>query len=141
MACSEDIDALTCQIFDLIRDIRDPERPETLEQLNVVSENMIQVRSLQSEAGEEEERLWIGISFTPTVPHCSLATMIGLCIRVKLQRNLQHRFKLDINVTEGTHFVEDDVNKQINDKERVAAAMENPDLRALVEDCIKPIEY
>ena len=125
---------------DLIRDIRDPERPETLEQLSVVSESMIQVRSLQSDAGEEET-LWISISFTPTVPHCSLATMIGLCIRVKLQRNLHQRFKLDINVTEGTHFVEDDVNKQINDKERVAAAMENPDLRALVEECIRPTEY
>lgn len=29
------------------------------------------------------------------------------------------------------------VNKQINDKERVAAAMENPDLRDLVEGCIQ----
>ena len=28
------------------------------------------------------------------------------------------------------------VNKQINDKERVAAAMENPSLRKLVEECI-----
>ena len=28
------------------------------------------------------------------------------------------------------------VNKQINDKERIAAAMENPNLRDLVNDCI-----
>lgn len=28
------------------------------------------------------------------------------------------------------------VNKQINDKERIAAAMENPSLRELVEKCI-----
>lgn len=28
------------------------------------------------------------------------------------------------------------VNKQINDKERVAAAMENPNLREMVEKCI-----
>jgi hypothetical protein len=33
------------------------------------------------------------------------------------------------------HFVS--VNKQINDKERIAAAMENPDLRDLVEGCIQ----
>lgn len=32
------------------------------------------------------------------------------------------------------------VNKQINDKERIAAAMENPNLRKLVEDCIKEEE-
>ena len=28
------------------------------------------------------------------------------------------------------------VNKQINDKERIAAAMENPNLKKIVEDCI-----
>lgn len=32
------------------------------------------------------------------------------------------------------------VNKQINDKERIAAAMENPNLRELVENCIKEEE-
>ena len=32
------------------------------------------------------------------------------------------------------------VNKQINDKERVAAAMENPNLRKIVEDCLKEPE-
>lgn len=28
------------------------------------------------------------------------------------------------------------VNKQINDKERIAAAMENPNLKEMVENCI-----
>lgn len=28
------------------------------------------------------------------------------------------------------------VNKQLNDKERVAAALENPNLRQLVDECI-----
>ena len=42
---------------------------------------------------------------------------------------------------EGTHSIEEDVNKQINDKERVAAAMENPNLRDVVEQCIKDVEY
>ena len=28
------------------------------------------------------------------------------------------------------------VNKQLNDKERVAAAMENPNLRQLVDECL-----
>lgn len=32
------------------------------------------------------------------------------------------------------------VNKQINDKERIAAAMENPNLRNLVEQCIQEEE-
>ena len=88
-----------------------------------------------------EDEVWIKIEFTPTVPHCSLATLIGLCMRVKLERSLQHTFKLDIYVSEGTHSIEEDVNKQINDKERVAAAMENPSLREMVEECIKEVEY
>ena len=34
------------------------------------------------------------------------------------------------------------VNKQVNDKERVAAALENPSLRPIVEDCIRdPVGY
>ena len=35
------------------------------------------------------------------------------------------------------HIVSLLVNKQINDKERVAAAMENSDLLHLVEECIR----
>ena len=34
------------------------------------------------------------VQFTPTVQHCSLATLIGLCLRVKLMRALPPRFKV-----------------------------------------------
>lgn len=73
------------------------------------------------------------------------------------------RIKLDIVIAEGKHSTEEEsklgvfsgffppflvshflfsfpVNKQINDKERVAAAMENPNLKALVNSCIKDQE-
>ena len=33
------------------------------------------------------------MQFTPTVQHCSMATLIGLCLRVKLMRALPPRFK------------------------------------------------
>ncbi|CAI8025788.1 Cytosolic iron-sulfur assembly component 2A [Geodia barretti] len=169
------LDPVVSEIFDLIRDIKDPEHPHTLEELNVVSEDCITVRrhtfcqnrvaasntqqtdsssqtSVETKSTlpsgitnkteeEEEEELWIKLVFTPTVPHCSLATLIGLCLRVKLERCLEARFKLDIVVSEGAHAIEGDVNKQINDKERVAAAMENPGLREMVEECIKEAEY
>lgn len=32
------------------------------------------------------------------------------------------------------------VNKQINDKERIAAAMENPNLKEMVENCITEVD-
>lgn len=36
----------------------------------------------------------MGIEFTPTIPHCSMATLIGLSIKVKLLRSLPDRFKV-----------------------------------------------
>lgn len=50
----------------------------------------------------------VKVIFAPTVPHCSLATLIGLCIRVKLQRTLLRKIKIDIYVKEGTHKTEDE---------------------------------
>lgn len=118
------------EVYDVIRSIRDPEKPNTLEELEVVTENCVEVQEL----GEDE--YLIIIKFSPTVPHCSLATLIGLCLQVKLQRCLPFKHKLEIYISEGTHSTEEDINKQINDKERVAAAMENPNLKELVEQCV-----
>uniref|UniRef100_H3CAS1 Cytosolic iron-sulfur assembly component 2A n=2 Tax=Tetraodon nigroviridis TaxID=99883 RepID=H3CAS1_TETNG len=118
------------EVYDVIRTIRDPEKPNTLEELDVVTEKSVEVRELA------EEEFLVTIRFSPTVPHCSLATLIGLCLRIKLQRCLPFRHKLEIYISEGTHSTEEDVNKQINDKERVAAAMENPNLREIVEQCV-----
>ena len=78
----------------------------------------------------------VDVDFTPTIPHCSMATLIGLCIRVKLLRSLPTRFKVDIQVTPGTHASEAAVNKQLNDKERVAAALENDNLLGVVNKCL-----
>jgi len=58
--------------LDLIRDIRDPEKPETLEQLHIVCEDGVKVKPLNSET------CVISIEFSPTIQHCSLATLIGL---------------------------------------------------------------
>ncbi|XP_018422897.1 PREDICTED: MIP18 family protein FAM96A [Nanorana parkeri] len=118
------------EVYDIIRNIRDPEKPDTLEDLDVVSESCVTVEEL------DDDCFLVIIKFTPTVPHCSLATLIGLCLRVKLQRCLSFKHKLEIYISEGTHSTEEDINKQINDKERVSAAMENPNLREIVEQCV-----
>lgn len=113
-----------------MKDIRDPELPQTLEELHVIEEEFIKIDKI------ENDEYIIKIEFTPTVPHCSLATLIGLCLRVKLERSLPYKFKLDISLSRGTHSTENEINKQINDKERIAAAMENPNLKKIVEECI-----
>lgn len=129
----DDIVELKESVYDLLRTIKDPEKPQTLEDLSVVYEHCVDVRSASNCS-------IIRVEFNPTVPHCSLATLIGLCIRIKLERNLTARFKLDIFIKEGAHSTEEEINKQINDKERIAAAMENPNLRELVEKCIQEDE-
>jgi len=115
------------EVFDIIRTINDPEHPLTLEQLNVTQLPLVSVCPDTS---------LISINFTPTIPHCSMATLIGLCLRVKLIRSLPSRFKVDIKITPGTHASEDAINKQLNDKERVAAALENTHLLEVVNKCI-----
>ncbi|XP_041031038.1 cytosolic iron-sulfur assembly component 2A isoform X1 [Carcharodon carcharias] len=82
------MDEKVLEVYDIIRTIRDPEKPNSLEELEVVAEECIEVKSL-----DDDEYLII-IHFTPTVPHCSLATLIGLCLRVKLQRCLPFKHKL-----------------------------------------------
>ena len=73
------------EVFDLIRSINDPEHPLTLEQLDVVKLDDVQVDDKQNK---------VKVEFTPTIPHCSMATLIGLSIRVKLFRSLPPRFKV-----------------------------------------------
>lgn len=86
---------------DLLRTIKDPEKPQTLEQLDVVYEDCIAIQEA-TPGGVTVIR----VEFNPTVPHCSLATLIGLCIRIKLERHLLALFKLDIYIKEGAHSTE-----------------------------------
>ncbi|TKY89377.1 hypothetical protein EX895_001908 [Sporisorium graminicola] len=121
------------EIYDLIRSITDPEHPLTLEQLAVVNASHITV----SHGDTATNRLpHVLLEFTPTIPHCSMATLIGLSLRVRLLRALPDRFKVDIRVRPGTHQSENAVNKQLNDKERVAAALENAHLFNVVQGCL-----
>ncbi|CDW52110.1 DUF59 domain containing protein [Trichuris trichiura] len=116
------------EVFDLIRSINDPEHPLTLEELNVVSESNVHVDDRQGK---------VKVYFTPTIPHCSMAMLIGLCIRAKLARTLPSRFKYDVIVTPGSHREEQQITKQLADKERVAAALERANILELVNQCLR----
>jgi metal-sulfur cluster biosynthetic enzyme len=118
------------EVFDIIRNIQDPEHPNTLEQLAVVSLEQVEVMDVDSQSTAN-------IRFTPTIPHCSMATLIGLCLTVKLMRSLPSRFKISVQIEPGTHASERAINKQLRDKERVCAALENKHLAGVVNKCIK----
>eukprot|EP00389_Voromonas_pontica_P018179 GDKH01028598.1.p1 GENE.GDKH01028598.1~~GDKH01028598.1.p1 ORF type:complete len:181 (+),score=23.54 GDKH01028598.1:109-651(+) len=111
------------EIFEYIRHLNDPEHPYSLEELKV-----IELKDVQYIPSKKR----VFIQFTPTIKHCSQATLIGLMIRVKLLRCLPSWMKVEVKITPGAHDSEDAVNKQLNDKERVAAALENPSLIAVI---------
>jgi hypothetical protein len=126
----EPIDAQ--EIYDLVSTISDPEHPLTLGQLAVV--NLPHIEVLDS--GSPNEMAEVKLQITPTITHCSLATLIGLGIRVRLERCLPPRYRITLSVRPGTHQSEGQVNKQLNDKERVAAACENEQLLGVISNML-----
>eukprot|EP00699_Malawimonas_sp_californiana_P001659 EC715959.1.p1 GENE.EC715959.1~~EC715959.1.p1 ORF type:complete len:169 (+),score=24.76 EC715959.1:78-584(+) len=134
----EDYDRIdSSDVFDYVRTIRDPEHPYTLQQLGVVTADSVRVQEGDSKCGGQPV---VCITFKPTVPHCSLASTIGLCMRVKLMRELVKPCKIDIVAEPGSHHTEHEINRQVYDKERVAAAMENPAVMEMVETLIRDTE-
>ena len=71
-----------------------------------------------------------------------MAVLIGLAIIVKLRRTLSYTPfpRLRVQILPGSHNNEVIINRQLADKERVAAAMENPSLMAAVNTCLTPPE-
>ena len=118
---------------DLISTISDPEHPLSLGELAVVNLPHIKVTDSQDRSTISH----ILVEVTPTITHCSLATVIGLGIRVRLEQALPPRFRVDVRIREGTHSTGDQVNKQLNDKERVAAACENESLMAVLRKMLE----
>lgn len=53
-------------------------------------------------------------------------------MRVRLEQSLPPRFRTDVRIKEGMHSTADEVNKQLADKERVAAALENGTLMGVI---------
>ncbi len=114
------------EIFSLVCDIKDPEHPDlSLAQLRVVRRKDIHI-------GDNGN---IVLEYTPTIPTCSVAVLIGLTLLRKLELCVSRTMhKVHVRIADGKHVQEKQVNKQLADKERVAAAMENPNLSKLVRE-------
>jgi len=114
---------------DLISSISDPEHPLSLGSLSVVQLHDIHITRPTTSTSPISTVL---VEITPTITHCSLATVIGLGVRVRLEQALPPRFRVDVRVKEGTHSTGEAVSKQLGDKERVAAALENETLMGVL---------
>eukprot|EP01016_Furgasonia_blochmanni_P009945 TRINITY_DN1416_c0_g1_i14.p2 TRINITY_DN1416_c0_g1~~TRINITY_DN1416_c0_g1_i14.p2 ORF type:complete len:133 (+),score=10.95 TRINITY_DN1416_c0_g1_i14:365-763(+) len=125
---------LITTIYEILAYIKDPEFPNTLEELEVVKEEGI---SLLTNGHIKVVR----IEWKPTVAHCSFAMQIGLSMICKLERDMPNfpSYKFQILIKEDSHKDKAAIDKQINDKERVAAARENKDLMAFIGNLIDQI--
>ncbi|KAG5936494.1 hypothetical protein E4U53_000212 [Claviceps sorghi] len=126
------------EIYDLISTISDPEHPVSLGQLSIVNINDIHITpSPACGVPESNTIVQVTVEITPTVTHCSLATVLGLGVRVRLEQCLPPNYRVDVLCRENTHSQDDQVNKQLADKERVAAALENDSLKGVLDKMLE----
>ncbi|KAK7191550.1 hypothetical protein DPSP01_004838 [Paraphaeosphaeria sporulosa] len=131
----EDIDEQ--EVYDLISSISDPEHPLSLGSLAVVNLPDIHI---QPPSSPHSSISTVVVEITPTITHCSLATVIGLGVRTRLEQALPPRFRVDVRIKKGTHSTDEAVNKQLGDKERVAAALENGTLMGVLRKMLSTCE-
>ncbi|KAJ2892010.1 uncharacterized protein MKZ38_010450 [Zalerion maritima] len=139
-----DTDELACEpideqeIYDLISPISDPEHPVSLGQLSVVNLPDIHIEPPPSSGMSDPNKLvQVIVDVTPTINHCSLATVIGLGVRVRLEQALPPNYRVHVRMKDGTHAQDDQVSKQLADKERVCAALENETLKATLNKMLE----
>ncbi|KAH6669364.1 hypothetical protein B0J14DRAFT_117838 [Halenospora varia] len=125
------------EIYDLIAPISDPEHPLSLESLGVVKLQDVHLIS-PPDPTNPSALSRVLVELTPTVTHCSLATVIGLGVRVRLEQALPPSYRVEVKIKKDTHSQADEVNKQLADKERVAAALENANLMGILRKMMKP---
>ncbi|KAK1837175.1 hypothetical protein QBC39DRAFT_246748 [Podospora conica] len=123
------------EIYDLISTVMDPEHPHTLGELNVV--RLPDIHVTPPRRGSPRGLATVLVELTPTINHCSLATIIGLAVRVRLERVLPPNYRLDVRMKDGSHAQDSEVTKQLSDKERVAAALENGTLAGMIDNMLK----
>ncbi|KAM3515434.1 hypothetical protein MY11210_000996 [Beauveria gryllotalpidicola] len=134
------------EIYDLISTITDPEHPVSLGQLSVINLDDIRLIPLPSSSHTDSHNnnnnnsdtlIDVFVEITPTITHCSLATILGLAVRVRLEQALPPNYRVDVRCKESSHVQDDQVNKQLADKERVAAALENDSLRGVLDKMLE----
>jgi len=88
-------------IWDMVSRIKDPEFNYSLEDLYIVRERSITVSRF------ETGKPMVEVIYKPTVPHCSQALTIGLCLAHAVSTSIPG-IKYSIKIQPGTHLQEHD---------------------------------
>jgi len=119
------------KIFNIIRCVRDLDHPYTIQLLDVIDPKDIKIRDIK-------KRKFVTVYWTPYGMNHSTIARMGLAFLMKLEKELPDfkRMKFEIKIKDDHIKSKDAINKQLNDKERVAAARENKPLVSLIESII-----
>ncbi|KAF7683022.1 Protein AE7 [Astathelohania contejeani] len=124
-------------IYEILRDIRDPEHPHTLEELGVIKKEYIEIGEKQSTLINDIKVKYIIIQFHPTIPHCSMAAIIGLSIQLQMRNYIPVEYLVKVLIVPESHINWEALNKQLNDKDRVMAAFENEALYDVINSTLQ----
>ncbi|KAI5180453.1 hypothetical protein NEOKW01_0757 [Nematocida sp. AWRm80] len=116
-------------IYEMIRGIKDPEYDCTLEDLKVVDSASVEISN---------ERITVYI--TPTIPHCSMVSIIGLSILYKITRSIDSKYIVRAVIREGTHVLEEKINLQLEDIDRVFSAFNNESILNTILGLLQPVQ-
>lgn len=125
--------------------IIDPEYPILIIDLEILKlESIIIKNKIFSQLVSYE------ISFFPTYGQCKLAPLLGISIIMSIlkkstlkkafkQTNKKWSLNFKIILTNKNHTAGENITKQLNDRERLSAALENSSIRLSVLKCMKLI--
>jgi metal-sulfur cluster biosynthetic enzyme len=134
---------ISIQIFYFLKNILDPEFPYKIYTLRIISFEMILIKIFVF-----NKSFNFNILIIPTIEFCNMSSLILLCIDNKLNQKksikklnkilpLNWTWKFFSEIPSISHINAHYVSKQINDKERKAAAMENLGIRFIIKKSCK----
>jgi|EP00802_Teleaulax_amphioxeia_P004232 hypothetical protein len=130
-------------IFNQLNKIIDPEFPIILVKLKVIKIEFIQIFTYIP-----SQKLVYSISFFPTYGKCKLAPLLGINLFSSYfkRSTLKKLFKLTtknwfihfkVKLANKDHKIGENITKQLNDKERLSAAIENKFIRLSILNCVQ----
>lgn len=126
-------------VFSILKEIRDPEFPCYLFSLNILCLEKISIENYIL-----NQNTTINIVIAPTYNRCTMSSIIGLSIKNILFNELTGTFfkfyfpttwswKYCTIIPSWFHIKGPMLTKQLNDKERISAAIENPSIRNIIK--------
>ncbi|MCK5342954.1 MAG: DUF59 domain-containing protein [Candidatus Heimdallarchaeota archaeon] len=111
-------------ILKRLETVYDPEHPISVLELRIVEASGITIEGNK-----------INVDFKPTTPFCPMGAVIGVIIK-KVLKEMYPEAEINVNVKQGTHVREEQVNQMINDPQQYDQTLQRLESSGLIEQCI-----